>query len=188
MPQQSHHTLYPRGPSLAQKPLSSIPASRRPRTAHPPKHRKGSLIYLLFIQLGTLRLSVLLIVPSVHLLAWTGRDGSIPSVHGSVLESVWTGRTAVDGMGGHHQPSCHPTTPKYNSSSNNVMRHSLLYLFTAVSPCSNPLLEQQYALEKISPKKSLQHTLESYASYDHDVGEWVVNGEHFKRKLLPRFF
>jgi len=43
--------------------------------------------------------AVLLIVPPVRLLAGTGRDGS-------VLESVWTGRTAVDGMGGHLLPSC----------------------------------------------------------------------------------
>ena len=54
---------------------------------------------------------VLLIVPSVRLLAGTGRDGRIPSVcgsgrDGSVLESVWTGRTAVDGMDGHLLPSC----------------------------------------------------------------------------------
>ena len=55
------------------------------------------------------KLSVLLIlVPSVRLLAGTGRDGRIPSVcgsgrDGSVLESVWT---AVDGMGGHLLPSC----------------------------------------------------------------------------------
>ena len=37
------------------------------------------------------RLPVLLIVPSVR---GSGRDGP-------VLESVWTGRTAVDGMDGH---------------------------------------------------------------------------------------
>ena len=42
-----------------------------------------------------------------------------------------------------HNVSCHPTTPKYN----NAMRQSLLYLSIAVSICSNPLLEHQYALE-----------------------------------------
>ena len=51
-----------------------------------------------------------------------------------------------------HNVSCHPTTPKYNSVSNNAMRQSLLYLFIAVSTCSNPLLEHQYALEKFSPR------------------------------------